>query len=384
MKRIGCLLLALAMLLGCTALAESAGLTRDVVVLFTSDAHCGIDQGFGYAGLAAMRDSLEAAGNYVVLVDNGDAIQGEPIGTLTTGEAIIELMNTVGYDIAIPGNHEFDYGMDRVLELTAKANFPYISANFNKEGELVFDDRADSEEVEAVLEAIAAAGFTPAESSEEAATEPDKAPESETEEAVSLTVSVPAAAHTGATLRNLVNLLYTRASLLKKALGTGFRVDEGLTEALQNDDAILTAEAFRKAVAAYEDEHGKAIDGLTIEPDKLTFSPLPETEDTEKIRTFTTLCAMMNKMALDQKRIQAKAVNEENEKYALRIWLTRLGMNGPEHKEARRVLMENLTGHCALRTEADKLRWQERQAAKRDALRAAKAETEVSDDETAE
>ena len=138
MKRIGCLLLALAMLLGCTALAESAGLTRDVVVLFTSDAHCGIDQGFGYAGLAAMRDSLEAAGNYVVLVDNGDAIQGEPIGTLTTGEAIIDLMNTVGYDIAIPGNHEFDYGMDRFLELTAKANFPYISANFNKEGELVF------------------------------------------------------------------------------------------------------------------------------------------------------------------------------------------------------------------------------------------------------
>ena len=253
-----------------------------------------------------------------------------------------------------------------------------------KEGELVFDDRADSEEVEAVLEAIAAAGFTPAESSEEAATEPDKAPESETEEAVSLTVSVPAAAHTGATLRNLVNLLYTRASLLNKALGTGFRVDEGLTEALQNDDAILTAEAFRKAVAAYEDEHGKAIDGLTIEPDKLTFSPLPETEDTEKIRTFTTLCAMMNKMALEQKRIQAKAVNEENEKYALRIWLTRLGMNGPEHKEARRVLMENLTGHCAFRTEADKLRWQERQAAKRDALRAAKAETKVSDDETAE
>ena len=93
---------------------------------------------------------------------------------------------------------------------------------------------------------------------------------------------------------------------------------------------------------------------------------------------------MMNKMALEQKRIQAKAVNEENEKYALRIWLTRLGMNGPEHKEARRVLMENLTGHCAFRTEADKLRWQERQAAKRDALRAAKAETKVSDDETAE
>ena len=140
MKKILGLILALAMLLGCVAYAQDdAQLSQDVVVLFTSDVHCGIDQGFGYAGLAAVRDSLEAAGNHVLLVDNGDAIQGEPVGTMTTGEALVQLMNVVGYDIAIPGNHEFDYGMDRFLELTEKANFPYISANFNKEDELVFD-----------------------------------------------------------------------------------------------------------------------------------------------------------------------------------------------------------------------------------------------------
>ena len=141
MKRILGLVLAMVMLLSLTGMAFAEGeaaLQQDVVVLFTSDAHCGIDQGFGYAGLAAIRQSLEEAGNHVVLVDNGDSIQGEPIGTMTTGEALIELMNTVGYDIAIPGNHEFDYGMVRFLELTEKANFPYISANFNKEGELVF------------------------------------------------------------------------------------------------------------------------------------------------------------------------------------------------------------------------------------------------------
>ena len=141
MKRILGLVLAMVMLLSLSGMAFAEGeaaLQQDVVVLFTSDAHCGIDQGFGYAGLAAIRQSLEEAGNHVVLVDNGDSIQGEPIGTMTTGEALIELMNTVGYDIAIPGNHEFDYGMDRFLELTEKANFPYISANFNKEGELVF------------------------------------------------------------------------------------------------------------------------------------------------------------------------------------------------------------------------------------------------------
>ena len=140
MKKILSLFLALALLLGCTAVAEEAApaLKQDVVILFTSDAHCGIDQGFGYAGLAAVRDSLRAAGNHVVLVDNGDAIQGEPVGTMTKGEAIIDLMNAVGYDVAIPGNHEFDYGMDNFLSLVEKANFPYISANFTKEGELVF------------------------------------------------------------------------------------------------------------------------------------------------------------------------------------------------------------------------------------------------------
>ena len=141
MKRILGLVLAMVMLLSLSGMAFAEGeaaLQQDVVVLFTSDAHCGIDQGFGYAGLAAIRQSLEEEGSHVVLVDNGDSIQGEPIGTMTTGEALIELMNTVGYDIAVPGNHEFDYGMDRFLELTEKANFPYISANFNKEGELVF------------------------------------------------------------------------------------------------------------------------------------------------------------------------------------------------------------------------------------------------------
>ncbi len=139
MKKFLALLLAAMMLFGCIAIAEEAApaLTKDVVVLYTSDVHCGIDQGWGYAGLAALRDAY-AADSHVVLVDNGDAIQGEPVGTMTKGEALIDLMNAVGYDIATPGNHEFDYGMERFFELAEKANFPYISANFNKEGELVF------------------------------------------------------------------------------------------------------------------------------------------------------------------------------------------------------------------------------------------------------
>ncbi len=139
MKKIFALLLVLCLALSASAFAEEAApaLQKDLVILFTSDAHCGIDQGWGYAGLYAVKQSL-SEDNYVLLVDDGDAIQGEPIGTMTKGEAIIDIMNTVGYDIAIPGNHEYDYGMDTFLALTEKANFPYISCNFNKEGELVF------------------------------------------------------------------------------------------------------------------------------------------------------------------------------------------------------------------------------------------------------
>ena len=140
MRKVLALLLTLALLLGGVAFAEGeGGLQQDVVILFTSDVHCGVEQGFGYVGLKAARDAYEAAGNYTLLVDDGDSIQGEALGTVTTGEANIQLMNAVGYDIAIPGNHEFDYGMDRFLELAGKANFPYISCNFNKAGELIFE-----------------------------------------------------------------------------------------------------------------------------------------------------------------------------------------------------------------------------------------------------
>lgn len=140
MKKFLAFLLALTMLLGVSALAEENAplFQQDVMVLFTSDVHCGIESNFGYAGLAMVRDAYKNAGYHVLLVDNGDSIQGEPVGTMTTGEANIKLMNAVGYDIATMGNHEFDYGMERFFELSKMANFPYVSCNFNKGGELQF------------------------------------------------------------------------------------------------------------------------------------------------------------------------------------------------------------------------------------------------------
>ena len=76
--------------------AETPAGNGDIMILFTSDVHCGIDQNFGYAGLQQVKDYLISEGNAVILVDDGDQIQGEPIGTLTRGESLIDLMHVVG------------------------------------------------------------------------------------------------------------------------------------------------------------------------------------------------------------------------------------------------------------------------------------------------
>lgn len=72
-------------MLAAPAIAEEVApiFQQDVVILFTSDVHCGVESNFGYAGLALVRDAYERAGNHVLLVDNGDSIQGEPVGTMT-------------------------------------------------------------------------------------------------------------------------------------------------------------------------------------------------------------------------------------------------------------------------------------------------------------
>ena len=100
----------------------------DVVILYTNDVHCNIDN---YPLLAAYRAELISQGKTVITVDAGDAVSGEIIGTLTEGEAIVDIMNSVGYDYASPGNHEFDYGVDQFLDLAEnKAEYEYLSSNF--------------------------------------------------------------------------------------------------------------------------------------------------------------------------------------------------------------------------------------------------------------
>ena len=133
--RILALMLVLIMVLAGCGTGNSTPAAKDIVIPYTNDAHCGIEDGMGYQGLSAAKRALLAAGNKVLLVDNGDAVQGDTIGTLSKGEYIIDIMNKLGYDVATPGNHEFDYGMDQFNKLVEKADFDYISCNFvDKDG----------------------------------------------------------------------------------------------------------------------------------------------------------------------------------------------------------------------------------------------------------
>ena len=141
-KRILSLALTAAMVLGAGAPALAAETPdQEIIILYTNDVHCGVTDNIGYAGLALYEKQMKAETPYVTLVDAGDAIQGAPIGTLSEGGDIVSIMNQVGYDFAIPGNHEFDYGMDRLLELSDQLNCGYYSCNFTdlRTGESVFE-----------------------------------------------------------------------------------------------------------------------------------------------------------------------------------------------------------------------------------------------------
>ena len=218
--------------------------------------------------------------------------------------------------------------------------------------------------------------------------EPD-AEESESEDQpeevpLDLELAFPVSQHNGVTLRNLVNLLYSRGKLIGKATGGHFHVEEGLVEKLKDDSCTFAIMNFINAVSDYETEHGAALEGLKITTEKVTFTGFPTAPDHEHLTAFAQLAVLMNQQAISQKRIQAKDVNDENEKYSLRTWLLRLGMNGPDFKETRKILMEHLSGHAAFRTDEEAQKFLAREKAKRDALKAAKLAAQNGDPATGE
>ena len=142
-KKLLSLLLALAMMfsLAVTASAEETGGSMEgtVVILHTNDVHGAIG---GYAKVAAVKDAYEALGAYVLLVDAGDFSQGDPTVSVSEGATAVELMNLAGYDVAAPGNHEFDYGYANLASLADKAEFPIVAANVLYNGKVAFEANA--------------------------------------------------------------------------------------------------------------------------------------------------------------------------------------------------------------------------------------------------
>ena len=105
---------------------------NDIVILYENDVHCTVE---GYSKLSAMKKELQETNSYVGVVSGGDFIQGNSLGVISKGEYIVNLMNLVGYDAVTLGNHEFDYKLDRLKELTDKMNTKPVCCNFQKIGE---------------------------------------------------------------------------------------------------------------------------------------------------------------------------------------------------------------------------------------------------------
>ena len=100
---------------------------KEIIILHTNDIHCGVADNLGIDKVSQYKKDLKKQGHPVALVDAGDAIQGAPIGTLSNGESIVKIMNAVGFDFVIPGNHEFDYGMERFLKLASRQKCKHLS-----------------------------------------------------------------------------------------------------------------------------------------------------------------------------------------------------------------------------------------------------------------
>lgn len=183
-----------------------------------------------------------------------------------------------------------------------------------KEGTLLFDDRADSEEVEQVLEAIAAAGFEcePQDGGdsevEEIAESEENAPQVTTE---GLTVAVPRDSLSDSAIENLQRIVDSKAALMKKAVGT---------------------------------------DSLPIEvtEEKVSFPWFTEM-DGDSARAYAHLVSALCEMARNAKRVTATEKEVDNEKYAFRCFLLRLGFIGAEYKTERKILLKNLTGSSAFK-----------------------------------
>ena len=244
----------------------------------------------------------------------------------------------------------------------------------SKDAVLSFSDRSDTEIVEKVLDGLAEAGYTsetvtPPDVTDAAeADEPEEAdaePEPNSGFPLNASISFPLSDHTVQSLTNLICMIHSRGPLISKATGGNFSADKSLADEIGKHEFRSAHELI--AFIREWDETNPPLTGISFDSDKLTFDGFGQAADADHVQTFMKLAGAMNNMALTQQRVQAKDVDDSNEKYSLRVWLIRLGLNGKDCKADRKRLLENLSGHTAFRNDAERERWVAKQKAKRDA-----------------
>lgn len=186
-------------------------------------------------------------------------------------------------------------------------------------------------------------------------------PQTEIEET---TVSLPVEGMTAEGFKNLIYLIHSKQYLINRSFAEEvFRIPAELVEEL-GSAGLPDTEAFLQVFQS----HAEGCKGIGFLDGKMAFT-LPAINDPDMILAFTHLAAAMAQQAREQKRIRPDETIEENEKYYMRIWLLRLGFGGAEGKTVRNLLLKNLKGHSAFRTDENKQRWQEARRNEREAAR---------------
>ncbi len=264
---------------------------------------------------------------------------------------------TLNYNVTGNDRKRFADKMAEILGCEAKylgvPTFNYVVDYFtvDKSGTVIFDDRADSEEVENLIEQLEAAGF--------------HAENEEDEDMTEVNVVVPAQELTAGQLRNIVYLAHAKQYLLNKVFGQEFwNIDDDLVQRLSDEnpaecnDFLTIFEGFRSTCK-----------GVSFDDRQVTLT-YPKQETADKNAALSKLMGNMVKAAAESKRVNPKTVIEDNEKYYLRSWLLRVGFDGADGKDGRHVLLDGLKGHTAFRTPDDEAKWKAARAAARERQKA--------------
>ena len=154
---------------------------------------------------------------------------------------------------------------------------------------------------------------------------------------------------------NLVCTLYSKGALLSKATGGKFSASKELVTILKESSDVVSVEEILSNMGEND------LQGVSIQDGEAVFDGFPQTDDEVEIRAQQMLEKFVKERCAKPARILAKPANDENEKFAFRIWLISLGIKGDEYKSERKVLYKRLSGSVAFRTEASHQTWLENQ-----------------------